>query len=159
MQKVLQNLLSEGVPIKDLETILETMGDYYPTLKDTDMLTEYVRQALKRTITHRYSDNGQIKVITLDPELEKIILAGVKKNEHGSYLAIEPDIIQKMVANLLEQLNKVKDIVNVPIVLTSPVVRIYFKKIVDQFCPNTTVLSFSEIENNVQIQALGDVSA
>jgi len=157
LQKVLCNLLRENIPIKDMETILETISDYGASIKDTDMLTEYVRQALKRTITRKFSEAGSLKVITLDANIENIIMAGVKKSDHGTYLAIEPDVVQKIVNALIEQINKVKNIVSVPIVLASPIVRIYFKKMVDQFCPGTLVLSFNEIDTTVQIQSLGNI--
>lgn len=157
LQKILGNLLKEGVPIRDMETILETIGDYATNVKDTEMLTEYVRQSLKRTITRKWAENGQIKVITLSTEIEKLIIGSINKNDHGSYLAIDPETIQKIVSSLLEQIEKLKEVINTPIILTSPFVRIYFKKLVDQFYPNAIVLSFNEIDNSVQIQAIGNV--
>lgn len=157
LQKVLSNLLREQIPIKDMVTILETMGDYAPSIKDTDLLTEYVRQALKRTITRKYSDNGKIKVITLDAELENLIMGGVKKTDHGSYLAIEPEMMQRIVLMMSKELSRVKEQISEPVILSSPVVRIYFKKLIDQFLPNVVVLSFSEIDSNVTIQAVGTV--
>lgn len=157
LQKVLSMLLKEGVPIRDLETILETLSDYQHTLKDIDITVEYVRQALKRTITRRFADAGQIRVLTLDTETENKIVAGVKKSEQGSYLALDPVTIQKLMNSLNEQIERVKEVVPSPIVLTSPIVRVYFKKLVDQFIPNITVLSFNEIDNTVQIQAVGNV--
>lgn len=157
LQKVLANLLREGIPIRDMETIIETVGDYGKQIKDTDMLTEYVRQALKRTISHRFSEAGQMKVISLDEKIENMLMASVKKMETGSYLALDPSSIQSIITASTGEINKIKDLVNVPIVLTSPVVRIYFKKLIDQFYPNVTVLSFSEIDNNIQIQALGNI--
>ncbi|MGN0586411.1 MAG: flagellar biosynthesis protein FlhA [Oscillospiraceae bacterium] len=158
LQKVLAMLLKEGVPIRDLQTILETIADNQHAMKDVDITTEYVRQALKRTITRRYADGGQIRVLTLDTETENKIVASVKKSEQGSYLAMEPQTIQLLIAALNEQIDRVKDVIPTPIVLTSPIVRIYFKKLVDQFIPNVTVLSFSEIDNSVQIQAVGNIS-
>ncbi len=158
LQKVLCLLLKEGVPIRDLQTILETIADNQHTMKDVDITTEYVRQALKRTITRRFSDGGQIRVLTLDTETENKIVASVKKSDQGSYLAMDPQTIQLLIASLNEQIDRVKDIIPMPIVLTSPIVRIYFKKLVDQFLPNVTVLSFSEIDNSVQIQAVGNVA-
>lgn len=157
LQKVLSMLLKEGVPIRDLETILETLSDYQHTLKDIDITVEYVRQALKRTITRRFADAGQIRVLTLDTETENKIVAGVKKSEQGSYLALDPVTIHKLINSLNEQIERVKEVVPSPIVLTSPIVRVYFKKLVDQFIPNITVLSFNEIDNTVQIQAVGNV--
>lgn len=158
LQKVLCMLLKESVPIRDLQTILETIADNQHNMKDVDITTEYVRQALKRTITRRFSDGGQIRVLTLDTETENKIVASVKKSEQGSYLAMDPQTIQQLIASLNEQINKVKDVVPMPIVLTSPIVRIYFKKLIDQFIPNVTVLSFSEIDNSVQIQAVGNIA-
>ena len=142
----------EEIPIRDMETIVETLGDYGSQVKDTDMLTEYVRQALKRTISRRFSEAGQMKVISLDDRIENMIMSSVKKMDTGSYLALEPTAIQSIVASATAEINKIKDLVNVPIVLTSPVVRIYFKKLIDQFYPNVAVVSFSEIDNNIQIQ-------
>ncbi len=158
IQKILGNLLSEGVPIKDMETIIETISDYGSSIKDTEMLTEYIRQSLKRTITRKWSEGGQIKVITLSTDVEKLIINAINKNDRGSYLSIEPEIMQKIVGELLEQIKKLKDEINVPIILTSPFVRGYFRKLVDQFYPKAVVLSFNEIDNAVQIQAIGNIS-
>jgi len=158
LQKILGNLLKEGVPIRDLETILETLSDYASTLKDTDVTTEYVRQALKRTITRKFSDAGQIRVFTLDTDLENKIVASMKKSDQGSYLAMDPETIHKIVTAFQSQYEKVKEVIPSPIVLSSPIVRIYFKRLIDQFVPNVIVLSFNEIDNTVQIQSLGNIS-
>ncbi len=157
LQKILCNLLREGVPIKDMGSILETVGDYSPGLKDTDMLTEYVRQRLRRTITRQYVSGNVLKVVTIDQDVEQTILNSIKKGEHGTYMALEPEKVQRIVGNVIEDINAIKDIVNVPVVLTSPIVRVYLKKMLDQFNPNITVLSFSEIDPTVQIQALANV--
>lgn len=141
-----------------METIIETLGDYGATLKDTDMLTEYVRQSLKRTITRKFSEANQLRVISLDTETENIIMGSIKKSDHGSYLAIDPDTIQKIATSVIAQVNRVKEIVQSPIVLTSPIVRIYFKKLADQFVKGITVLSYSEIDSSVQIQSIGSIS-
>lgn len=158
LQKVLCNLLREGVPIRDLESILETLADYGATVKDSDMLTEYVRQALKRTISHRFAEAGQLKVISLDANVENTIMASVKKVDNGSYLALDPKTIQSIITVTQQEIDKIKDLVQVPIILTSPIVRIYFKKLVDQFYPDSVVLSFNEIDSNIQIQALGNIA-
>lgn len=157
-QKILCNLLKEGVPIKDMETILETISDYGSTVKDTEMLTEHIRQSLKRTITRKWSESGQIKVITLSTEVEKLIINSINKNDRGSYLSIDPDSMQKIVGELLEQITNLKEQFNIPIILTSPFVRGYFRKLLDQFYPKAVVLSFNEIDNSVQIQAIGNIS-
>ena len=158
LQKILGNLLKEGIPIKDMETILETISDYGSSVKDTEMLTEYVRQALKRTITRKWSEGGQIRVITLSTDVEKLIINSISKNDKGSYLSIDPELMQRLVTQLIEQINKLKGEIKIPIILTSPFVRGYFRKLLDQFYPNSVVLSFNEIDNSVQIQALGNVA-
>lgn len=158
LQKELCLLLKENIPIRDLQTILETLADNQHNMKDLDITNEYVRQALKRTITRRFSDGGQVRVITLDTETENKIIASVKKSEQGSYLAMDPQSIQDLVASLNSQVERIKDVVPSPIVLTSPIVRIYFKKLIDQFIQGVTVLSFNEIDNSVQIQAVGNIS-
>ncbi|MEG2143691.1 MAG: flagellar biosynthesis protein FlhA [Oscillospiraceae bacterium] len=158
LQKVLGSLLREGIPIRDMETILETLGDYGLHIKDTDMLTEYVRQALKRAVSRKYSEAGQMKVITLDSRIEDNIMQSVKNTETGSYLALDPTSIQNIVSAVAREVDKIKDIVTVPIILTSPVVRVYVKKLLDQFYPNVAVVSFAEIDNNVQVQALGNIT-
>ncbi|MGN1417238.1 MAG: flagellar biosynthesis protein FlhA [Oscillospiraceae bacterium] len=158
LQKELAMLLRENVPIRDLQVILETLSDNQKNLADMDITNEYVRQALKRTITHRFADAGQVRVLTLDAETENKIISSVKKSEQGSYLAMDPQSIQKLIGSLNEQIERVRDIIPSPIVLTSPIVRIYFKKLIDQFMPNITVLSYNEIDNSVQIQAVGNVA-
>ena len=158
LQKVLKNLLRENIPISDMETILETLADYAPTVKDSDMLTEYVRQSLKRTITHRFSEAGQMKVLSLDTEIENKIINSVKKMEGGAYLALDPMTIQKIVTSTTEKVEEMRKLVQIPIILTSPIVRIYYKKLLDQFCPNVVVLSFNDVDSSVQIQSLGMIS-
>ncbi len=158
LQKVLANLLKEGIPIRDMETILETLGDHTNVLKDIDIATEYVRQSLKRTITHRFAEANSLRVITLDTQIEDMIVSSVKKNEQGSYLAMAPDLIQSIVAATNEEIDKIKDVIPTVIILTSPVVRIYFKKLTEQFISNITVLSYSEIDASAQIQAIGNIS-
>lgn len=158
LQKVLANLLKEGIPIRDMETILETLGDHTNVLKDIDIATEYVRQSLKRTITHRFAEANSLRVITLDTQIEDMIVSSVKKNDQGSYLAMAPDMIQNIVAATNEEIDKIKDVIPTVIILTSPVVRIYFKKLTEQFISNITVLSYSEIDASAQIQAIGNIS-
>ena len=157
-QKIVCNLLREAVPVKDLETILETVADYGSTVKDTDMLTEYTRQSLKRTITHKFAEADQLKVISLDARVEDLIMGAVKKIDSGSYLALDPQTIQKIVVATTREVDKIKDLVQTPIILTSPIVRIYFKKLVDQFYPTVVVLSFNEMDSAIQIQSLGNIS-
>lgn len=157
LQKVLCSLLREGVPIRDMETILDTLADYGAVVKDMDMLTEHVRQALKRTITHRFADSGQMKVISLDAGIENKIMASVKKVENGSYLALEPKEIQEIITSTTREVDKIRDLVQTPIILTSPIVRLYFKRLLDQFSMRVTILSFNEIDTDIKIQALGNI--
>ncbi len=158
LQKVLCSLLREGVPIRDMETILDTLADYGAVVKDMDMLTEHVRQALKRTITHRFADSGQMKVISLDANIENKIMASVKKVENGSYLALEPKEIQEIIPSTSREVDKIRDLVQTPIILTSPIVRLYFKRLLDQFSMRVTILSFNEIDTDIKIQALGNIT-
>ncbi len=158
LQKVLCNLLKEGIPIRDMVTILQTISDYASSVHDTEILTEYVRQSLKRTITRKWSDGGQIRVITLDSEVERVIVNSISKNDQGTFLSLDPQTTQKIVSRLLECITKVKDVINVPIILTSPLVRIYFSKMLEQFYPNAVVLSFNELHSSVQIQAVANVT-
>ena len=158
LQKILCNLLREGVPIRDMETILDTLADYGTSVKDLDMLTEHVRQALRRTITRRFADAGQMKVISLDANIENKIMGAVKKVENGSYLALEPKEIQEIITATSREIDKVKYIIQTVIVLTSPIVRLYFKRLLDQFGMQVTILSFNEIDTDIKIQALGSIS-
>ena len=158
LQKVLFNLLKEGIPIKDMVTLLESLVDSAQSTQDIDVMTENVRMALKRTITRRFCEAGQLKVITLDAEVEKAVLASLTRSEHGIYLALSPDLIQAIITQIGEYLEKFKELNVVPVILTSNVIRIYFYRLIEQFYPDVFVLSFSEIANNVQIQAIGNVS-
>jgi flagellar biosynthesis protein FlhA len=157
-QKVLCALLKEGVPIRDMETILGTVSDYAPAVRETEVLTEYVRQALKRTITRKWSDGGQIRVITLDSEVERLIANSITKNEQGTYLSLDPQMTQKIVTKILDSIKKVKDVISTPIILTSPVIRVYFSKMLEQFYPGAVVLSFNELNSDVQIQAVANIT-
>lgn len=156
-QKILSNLLKEGVPIKDLVTIIETIVDSSATTKDLDMITENIRVALKRTITRKFCEGGQMKVITLDAELEKVIVSSMAKSEHGIYLSLSPDVLQKVLLQVSENIKKFNDISMKPVILTSHVVRVYFYRLIEQFYPNVNVISFNEIANNVQIQSIGNI--
>ena len=158
LQKVLATLLKEGVPIRDMETILEALAENAGSLKDIDIAVEYVRQALKRTITRRFSEANSLRVITLDPRIEDTIIANVKKSDRGSYLSLDPDMVQQIMGATTEAVDKVKDVVTQVIVLTSPIVRVYFKKLADQFVPGLTVLSYNEIDAVVQIQSIGNIT-
>jgi flagellar biosynthesis protein FlhA len=159
IQKVLSNLLREGISIRDLVTILETLADYAHTVRDTDMLTEYVRQSLRSAITKQYFERGSAnRVITLDPELEQRILASVQQTEQGPYLAVEPALSQAINDSLSTETQKLTSMGSQPIILTSPMVRMYFKRLVEQTAPDLVVLSYNEIEPSTEIQSVGMVS-
>ena len=157
VQKVLANLLHERISIRDMSTILEVLADYGAATKDTDILTEYVRHAMARHITQQNVQNGVLPCITLDPAIENKIAGGVQRTEHGSYVSLDPDSMQKLLTALQEELKKLTDQGYQPIVLTSPTVRPYFRNLVERSIPGLIVLSHAEIEQNVEIQILGVV--
>ena len=158
LEKILKSLLREGIPIKDLATILEAVVEASGGTRDIDMITEQVRSALSRTITRRFCENGQLRVVTLDAEVEKKVLAALTKNDHGVYLALSPDIMQQIIAQLGELRKKFNDLSQTPIVLTSQIIRVYLSRMIAQFYPDVYVLSFHEITSSVQIQALGNIT-
>ncbi|MCI8664791.1 MAG: flagellar biosynthesis protein FlhA [Hungatella sp.] len=161
-QKILTSLLKESVPIKDLETIietaLETISDTGLPVRDVDGLIENIRTALKRTITRMYCEDGSMKVITLDSELERTMVGSLSKGERGYYLALSPDVLQSLINQLTGQLKKFGGLSQSPVVLTSQVMRVHFYRLIEQFYPNVRVLSFNEISNNVQIQSIGSLT-
>jgi len=158
IQKVLVNLLREGVPIRDMETIVETLADYGNLTKDPELLTEYVRQNLKRMITRRFIQDNKATVITLDPKLEQLILERSKQNESGSYVALEPGQMQSIIGSLRSLVEKVTNQGKTPIVLTSPLVRRKFKRMIEQIAGDLPVLSYGEVEQNVEIHAEGIIT-
>ncbi|WP_313992058.1 flagellar biosynthesis protein FlhA [uncultured Selenomonas sp.] len=157
VQKVLANLLHERISIRDMSTILEVLADYGAATKDTDILTEYVRHAMARHITQQNVQNGVLPCITLDPAIENKIAGSVQRTEHGSYVSLDPDSMQKLLTALQEELQKLTDQGYQPIVLTSPTVRPYFRNLVERSITGLIVLSHAEIEQNVEIQILGVV--
>ncbi len=159
IQKVLQNLLAEGISIRDLVTIFETLADYASTTHDTDILTEYVRQNLKRAISNQYfNSNETTSVVTLDPEVEQQIMDAVKQTEQGSYLALDPDYTNRLMVSLKEETNKLEELGRTPILLTSPIVRMYMKKLTAEQFRNLHVLSYNEIDSDVELQSVGMVT-
>lgn len=156
-QKILISLLKEGIPIKNLETILESISDSLSFTNDLTIITENIRVALKRTITRKFCDAGQMRVLTLDGDLEKTIASSLTKGEQGIYPAISPDIMQHMIEQIGVEIKKFQDISQDPILLTSQVIRVYVYRLIEPFYPNIYVLSFHEIANNVQIQAIGNI--
>lgn len=158
VQKVLSNLLREQISIRDMVTILETLADYGNITKDTDLLTEYVRQRLSGYITNKYVENGQLNVITLDSEVEELVMNSINKTETGAYLSLEPNTAQKILNNTLKTAQKLTTIGEQPIILTAPIVRLYFKRLTEQITRDLIVLSYNEIEPSVEVQSIGMVS-
>lgn len=158
VQKVLSNLLREQISIRDMVTILETLADYGHVTKDTDLLTEYVRQRLSGYITNKYVEDNQLNVITLDSEVEELIMNSINKTETGAYLSLEPNIAQKILNNTLKAAQKLTAIGEQPIILTAPIVRLYFKRLTEQITRDLIVLSYNEIEPSVEVQSVGMVN-
>lgn len=160
-QRVLIGLLKENVPIRDLETIVETLLSAISETglmpRETDSVIERVRTALKRTITRMYCEDGTMKVLTLDAELERDMVSALTKGENGLYLALDPETLQNIIRQLAEQLKKFSSFSQDPVVLTSQVMRIHFYRLTEQFYPKVRVLSFNEVASNVQIQSIGSI--
>ena len=157
-QKILTNLLKEGIPIKDMETIMETIVDSSMTVRDLDSITENIRVALKRTITRRFCEGNSMRVVTLDAELEKNIITSLTNGDHGVYLALSPEVMQNVITQMSDEVKKFQELGQAPIILTSQVVRIHVYRLIEQFFPDVYVLSFNEISNNIQIQAVGNIT-
>ena len=158
VQKVLQNLLDEQIPINDLATILETLADYGLVTKDTEMLTEYVRQALKRTITTKYMDEQQqLKVVVIHPKLEDMITQSIQKTATGSYPVLKPDTVNRLL-DALGQVHQELVSQGVPhVVLASPKIRLAFRKLISFNFPDIAVLSLNEVPNEIMIESVGSV--
>ena len=159
IQKVLQNLLAEGISIRDLLTIFETLADHAATTRDTDVLTEYVRQSLKRAISSKYFPaNETTSVITLDPKVEQDIMGSVKQTEQGAYLTLDPERTKAIMASVETEVAKLESLGKNPIVVTSPIVRMYFKKLTEDYFKDLIVVSYNEVESNVELQSVGMVT-
>jgi flagellar biosynthesis protein FlhA len=160
VQKVLQNLLKEGISIRDLLTIFETLADYVSTTRDTDILTEYVRQSLKRAICAKFFPaNETTSVVTLDPKVEQEIMASVKQTEQGAYLTLDPEKTKAIIESVRTEVGKLESLGKNPIIITSPIVRVYFKRLTEDYFADLIVVSYSEVESNVELQSVGMVTA
>ncbi len=159
IQKVLQNLLKEGISIRDLVTIFETLADYATTSRDTDILTEYVRQSLKRAISNKYfGDDNMTEVITLDPKIEQMIMSSIKQTEQGAYISLDP-AVTKQILNATEiEVKKLEDKGLNPIIITSPIVRMYFKKMTSEYFSDLVVISYNEIDSDIELKSIGVVT-
>lgn len=160
IQKVLQNLLKEGISIRDLLTIFETLADYAATTRDTDILTEYVRQSLKRAISNKFFPASETtSVVTLDPKLEQEIMASVKQTENGAYLTLDPEKTKAIMKSVGNEMTKLENLGKNPIIITSPIVRMYFKRLTEDYYKDLIVVSYNEIESNIELQSVGMVTA
>ena len=160
IEKVLQNLLREGISIRDLVTIFETLADYAPSTHDTDVLTEYVRQSLKRAISTKYfSTEETTSVVTLDPKLEQQIMDSVKQTENGAYLTMDPEKTKQIIHSTEVETKKLEDVGKPMIVMTSPIVRMYFKKMTQDYFKDLVVVSYNEVEPQIELQSVGMITA
>ena len=160
IQKVLQNLLAEGISIRDLLTIFETLADHATTTRDTDVLTEYARQSLKRAISNKYFPaNEKTSVVTLDPKIEQEIMGAVKQTEQGAYLTLDPARTRAIIDATEAEVSKLENLGKSAIVVTSPIVRMYFKKLTEEYLKDLIVVSYNEIESNVELESVGMVTA
>ena len=160
VQKVLQNLLQEGISIRDLVTIFETIADHAASTRDTDILTEYVRQSLKRTISSKFfMSNETTSVVTLDPTVEQEIMGSVKQTEQGAYLTLAPDRVKKIMNSTETELGKLENMGKNPIVITSPIVRMYYRKLASDYFKDIIVISYNEVDSNIELQSVGMVTA
>jgi flagellar biosynthesis protein FlhA len=158
IQKVLGNLLREGVAIRDLVTILEALSDAARVTKVPELLTEYVRQSMGRQIVAPYLVDYKLFVLTLDPELDQVIKDGIQQTEQGSFLALEPQTTQKLLSRLVDWTGRVMNAGHQPVVLCSPVVRFHLKRLTEKMIPSLIVLSYNEILPDINVESLGMVS-
>jgi len=157
IQKVLVCLLRERVPIRDLVTIMETLADSATFTKDPEVLGEYVRRALSRTISRQYLQNNVLTCLTLEPQTENQIVASVQHSDRGSFVSLDPNSMQQFIASLSKELPKLTSAGFHPVLLTSPASRLYVRKLTERIAPNLVVLSFAEMENQIEVQSLGMV--
>jgi flagellar biosynthesis protein FlhA len=159
IQKVLQNLLKEGISIRDLLSVFETLADYASSTRDTDILTEYVRQSLKRAISNKYfPSNETSSVVTLDPKIEQEIMGSVKQTEQGAYLTLDPERTKLIISAVKRETAKLENLGKNPVIITSPIVRMYFKKMTEDYVRDLIVVSYNEVESNVELQSVGMVT-
>jgi len=157
--RVVKSLLKEGVSIRDMRTILETLADYATLTKDPDVLTEFVRQGLGRFIVDQYKlEDDTLCLITLNREVEDIIAEAIQPSDQGNYLAIEPNTAQMIITAIRSMADRFGMSGAQPVLLASPSIRRHVKKLIERFVPHMAVLSHNEIPQNVKIQSLGVVS-
>ena len=159
IQKILSKLLRENVSIRNLPIIFETLADYAKLTSDTDILTEYVRQALARQITAQYV-NGQssLKVITVSGKVEKLVADSIQQTDHGNYLAMDPNDSQVVLEAIAREVERISYIEQSPIILSSPAVRMYIRQLTERYFPQIPILSYNELDAAIEIQSIGVVN-
>ncbi len=153
VQKVLSNLLREGISIRDLVTILETLADYITATRDTNVLTEYVRQNLKRQISNEFFPEKYADVVTLSPELEDELMSAIGNGENGTYIAYDPQKTNMLISKIADNIKLLLEEGNPPIVVTVPIVRFYLKQIIEGQLADVIVLSYNEIDSDVELSS------
>ena len=149
----------EGISIRDLVTIFETLADYAATSRDTDILTEYVRQSLKRAISNKYFGDGESgTVVTLDPQIEQMIMGSVKQTEQGAFISLDPAVTKSILKATEDEVKKLESKGDAPIVVTSPIVRMYFKKLTSDYLKDLIVISYNEIDSEVELKSVGVIT-
>jgi flagellar biosynthesis protein FlhA len=159
LHRVLQNLLKERVPIRDLNRILTALSDHITMTHDIDMLTEYVRQSLARTITSQYrSAEGFLEVFTLEPSIEQMIVENLRQTQMGMQIVLDPMVAQKLLMKVKEQADRAISMGYQPILLCSTQIRPYFRKLIEKYMPSLIIISHAEIVPGVQVKAIGTVT-
>ncbi len=159
MQKVLQNLLSERVSIKDIIAILEALADYAVSTKDTDVLTEYVRQRLSLGICRQHQGNdGKLTVFALHPAVEQIVVDNIRQTEMGARLILDPGLVQELLKAFRKQIENLTERGFSPITLCSPRIRLHVHRLVEQSFSMLTVLSYAEIAPEINVESIGMVN-
>lgn len=159
VQKVLAKLLRENVSIRNLPVIFETLADFSKMTNDTELLAEYVRQSLSAQLTEQYAKPDRtLTVITVSGKVEKLLAESIQHTEHGNYLSLEPDKQQEIITAIHQEVEKLTLQEDTAIVLCSPAIRMYLKQLLDRFLPQVVVLSYNELEPDVQVQSVGVVN-
>lgn len=159
IQKVLTNLLRENVSIRNLPTIFETMADYGSMTKDMDLLTEYVRQSLSRQISKQMTTPGEpLYVVTLSGTIEKKIADSIQQTEHGNFLAMDPNESQRILESAASETDRLAQMGQTSVILCSPAVRMYVRQLIERYLPQVPVLSYNELEADIEVQSVGVVN-
>ncbi|SER60266.1 flagellar biosynthesis protein FlhA [Salipaludibacillus aurantiacus] len=159
IQKVLNNLLKEKISIKNLPVIFETLADYGQMTKDTDLMTEYVRQALARQLSRQYAEDGEpLFVVTVSGAVEKMVADAVQQTEHGAFLNLDPDHTQTIIESMMTEVERMQESGHMPVLLCSPAVRMYIRHLIERYMPQVPVLSYNELEPHIEVQSVGVVN-